>query len=103
MVVKLGEKKKEKEKEKKDNETDELLSMLSVASERPEMRALALYGDVNEEKCVEVVYALLSLDFSTNTTVQMSTEDNTIESFQLISIFQHMVAKQLRCFQSMTP
>ena len=79
MVAKLGEKKKDKEK--KDSETEELLSMLSVAAERPEMRALALYGDVNEEKCVEVVYALLSLDFSTNATVKMNSEDNTIESF----------------------
>ena len=79
MVAKLGDKKKEKEK--KDSETEELLSMLSVAADRPEMRALALYGDVNEEKCVEVVYALLSLDFSTNATVKMNSEDNTIESF----------------------
>ena len=49
--------------------------MFNVADDRPELRALALYGDVNEEKCVEVIYGLLTLDFSGTTFLQ--TADDT--------------------------
>lgn len=75
LLSKLNDK-KEEEEEKKD--TEELMSMLNIAAERPELRALALYGDVNEEKCVEVVYALLTLDFSGNNLQRVSEEEQDL-------------------------
>ncbi len=59
-IRELSEKKKEEESKKE----EEVITMLNMAADQPELRALALYGDVTEEKCVEVVYALLTLDFS---------------------------------------
>ena len=50
------------ESEKKDS-TD-LASMISMAVDRPELRAIAVYGDINEERCAEAVYGLLTLDFA---------------------------------------
>ena len=59
MINLNGEKEENKKKEKED-----IISMISMAADKPEIRALALYGDVTEEKCMEVVYSLLTLDFT---------------------------------------
>jgi len=59
-MKKFGETKSDSEKK----ETTDLASMISMAVDRPEMRAIAIYGDINEERCAEAVYGLLALDFS---------------------------------------
>ena len=48
--------------EKEDKASDEvLLSEITAAFDRPELRVTGIYGDVTEDKCSEVVYGLLAL------------------------------------------
>ena len=54
-----------KEKASDENkEAADLASMITMAVERPEMRTIAVYGDINEERCAEAVYGLLALDLT---------------------------------------
>jgi ATP-dependent Clp protease, protease subunit len=59
------------EEEKED--TNDLASMINMALEKPEMRATAIYGNINEERCAEAIYSMLALDL-TGTYIQ-KTED----------------------------
>mgnify|MGYP003148748978 CR=1 FL=1 len=52
---------------------DDLASMINMAIDKPEIRAIAIYGDINEERCSEVVYGLLALD-ATSTTLMPDEE-----------------------------
>jgi len=61
MMIKLGDKKKE---ENIKEEATDLASMINMALEKPEMRATAIYGDINEERCAEVIYSMLALDLT---------------------------------------
>ena len=51
----------------KDNEKEDasdLATMINMALEKPELRATAIYGDINEERCAEVIYSMLALDLT---------------------------------------
>jgi len=52
------------EKQQEGQENNDLAAMLGMAMDRPEMRAIAIYGDINEERCSEAIYGLLTLDAS---------------------------------------
>ncbi len=73
-MIKLGDKKKE---EDVNEDANDLASMIGMALEKPEMRATAIYGDINEERCAEVIYSMLALDL-TGTYIQ-KTEDGDEE------------------------
>ena len=79
-----------KEEEQKDS-ADDLVSMISMAMEKPEdMRTMAVYGDINEERCMEAVYALLSLDNTAKSLVLADPEDpesDAVEVTEPISFF----------------
>ena len=61
-MKKFSEKVEEKQQEEQEN--NDLAAMLGMAMDRPEMRAIAIYGDINEERCSEAIYGLLTLDAS---------------------------------------
>mgnify|MGYP001208881015 CR=1 FL=1 len=69
-----------KEEKKESKEAEDLASVLSLAMERPEMRTVAVYGDINEERCAEAVYGLLTLDMTSRTliTENKDTEDEKV-------------------------
>jgi ATP-dependent Clp endopeptidase proteolytic subunit ClpP len=71
----------EKNNEKKEpKEPADLASMISMAMDRPEMRTVAVYGDINEERCAEAVYGLLALDMTARSLVaeNQGTEDEKV-------------------------
>ena len=68
---KFGEAKNESEKK----DAADLASMISMAVDRPEMRAIAIYGDINEERCAEAVYSLLALDFDHGSSINSESEE----------------------------
>ena len=77
-----------KEEENKDKDTNDLASMISMAVDRPEMRAIAIYGDINEEKCAEAVYGLLALDFTAKSLAYGGeNQDEQIEVVEPIEFF----------------
>ncbi len=75
---KLSEDKKETKKEKSDEEGDasaDLVSMLNVALDKPEMRVTGIYGDINEERCSEALYGILSLEQTAYSSAKHEEED----------------------------
>jgi len=58
----------DKKSEKKES-PDDIVSMITTAMEKPEMRAVAIYGDINEDRCAEAVYGLITLDMTTKSFV----------------------------------
>ena len=72
-MIKLNESDRDSE-EKKEQSTD-LASMINMAIDKPEIRAIAIYGDINEERCSEVVYGLLALDSTSTSLITSDTED----------------------------
>ncbi len=55
---------KKTEQEQEKESADDLASMINMALEKPEMRATAIYGDINEERCAEAIYSMLALDLT---------------------------------------
>ena len=56
---------KNEEKEGEDSKgtaSSDIVSMLSGALDKPEMRVTGIYGDINEERCSEALYGLLALE-----------------------------------------
>ena len=49
-------------KEEVSEDANELVSKLSVALDKPELRVTGIYGDITEEKCSEAIYGLLALE-----------------------------------------
>ena len=49
------------EKSAEQDPKEEVLSMLDIALDKPELRVTGIYGDITEEKCSEAVYGLLAL------------------------------------------
>lgn len=45
-------------------ESADLAAAIAMAMDRPELRLTGIYGDINEEKCSEAVYGLLTLSNS---------------------------------------
>jgi len=58
---------KKEEKEEKENQQNDLASMIGMAMDSPELRAIAIYGDITEERCAETIYGLLTLDMTSKT------------------------------------
>ena len=73
----------DKEADTKDTNKDDLVSMISMAMEKPEMRVMAIYGDINEERCMEAVYALLTLDDTARSLTLSDVEDPQSEKVEL--------------------
>jgi len=49
-------------KEEVSEDANDLVSKLSVALDKPELRVTGIYGDITEEKCSEAIYGLLALE-----------------------------------------
>ena len=77
-------------KEKAKEESADLASMITMAMERPEMRTVAIYGDINEERCAEAVYGLLALDLTARSVVtenQGTDEEKAVEVVEPIEFY----------------
>ena len=62
FINKKDKKKKEKENKEQESQDDAMLVMLEqLAGEESKTNIIALYGDVTEEKCSELLYGLLVL------------------------------------------
>jgi len=59
--MRLGEKKKEEPSSKNEEDITGFLSDLESQIVRKESRITGMYGDINEERCSEIVYSLLLL------------------------------------------
>ena len=79
----FGEKNEKKEGAKEN--TDTLASMISMAMDRPEMRTVAVYGDITEDRCAEAVYGLLTLDLTSRSFV---TEKQGQEDEQVMEVVE---------------
>jgi ATP-dependent Clp endopeptidase proteolytic subunit ClpP len=64
-------------------DSDDLVTMIGRAMEAPELRAIAIYGDINEERCAEAIYGLLALD-ATSKKFNMSEEEGSEEVKEII-------------------
>ena len=70
---------KEKGDAKKDDSSD-LVSMISMAMDKPELRAVAIYGDINEERASEAIYGMLAMDITSKSlSMQEDPEADPIE------------------------
>jgi ATP-dependent Clp endopeptidase proteolytic subunit ClpP len=64
--------------EKKEN-SDDLAAMINMAMAPPELRAIAIYGDINEERCAEAVYGLITLNATTKSFILKEQEEEKPE------------------------
>jgi len=64
--------------EKKEN-SDDLAAMINMAMAPPELRAIAIYGDINEERCAEAVYGLITLNATTKSFILNEQEEEKPE------------------------
>tara|TARA_B100000287_G_C20633232_1_gene780662 strand:- start:756 stop:1409 length:654 start_codon:yes stop_codon:yes gene_type:complete len=71
--------------------TDEaLLTEITAAFDRPELRVTGIYGDVTEDKCSEVVYGLLALKETGKRYVKENPEDEdseVLEAYEPIDFY----------------
>ena len=65
----------ENQKSKDQKSSEDVISMLNVALEKPELRVTGIYGDITEEKCSEAVYGLLALHQTGKSLVKESPDD----------------------------
>ena len=87
-MIRLTDKKEKAGDENK--EAADLASMITMAVERPEMRTIAVYGDISEERCAEAVYGLLALDLtarSLKANPDEEAEESHIEVVEPIELF----------------
>ena len=59
------EEQKVEEPQKDSQDSTDIISMLSMAAEKSNLRIIGLYGDINEERCAEAIYSLLTLSQET--------------------------------------
>ena len=85
-MIRLNEQ-KSTEEEQPDGQSDDLVSMISMAMDKPEIRAIAIYGDINEERCSEVVYGLLALDASSRTLMAGEEDGDPVEVVDPIDFY----------------
>ena len=72
-------------REEANERSDDLVAMIGKAMEAPELRAIAIYGDINEDRCAEAIYGLLALD-STSKKFDISPDDSAAE--ELIEVVE---------------
>jgi len=53
-----------KEVQEKEQDQGDIVSMLSMAMDKPELRVTGIYGDINEERCSEAVFGLLAYNLT---------------------------------------
>jgi ATP-dependent Clp protease protease subunit len=85
-MIRLNEQNKV-ENEQVEGQSDELVSMINMAMDRQEIRAIAIYGDINEERCSEVVYGLLALDASSRTLMASAEDEEPVEVVDPIDFY----------------
>ena len=85
-MIRLNEE-KTKSNDDSQEQTDDLVSMINMAMDKPEIRAIAIYGDINEDRCSEVVYGLLALDASSRTYMSTEEEDEPVEVVEPIDFY----------------
>ena len=76
-----------KDGKQKEEQSDDLVSMINMAMDKPEIRAIAIYGDINEERCSEVVYGLLALDASSVSLIGAENEEASVEVVEPIDFY----------------
>ena len=85
-MIKLNKNDDNKNEENKE-QPDDLASMINMAMEKPEIRAIAIYGDINEERCSEVVYGLLALDATSRSLTATASEQDLAEIIEPIDFY----------------
>lgn len=60
----FSDEKKTEDAGESEEESSDLAAAIAMAMDRPEIRLTGIYGDINEEKCSEAVYGLISLNSS---------------------------------------
>jgi len=40
----------------------DIISMLGISDDKPDLRIIGIYGDINEERCAEAIFGLLTLN-----------------------------------------
>ena len=81
--MKFADKKKKKEEEGNEEDSS-LITFINSALDKPQMRAIGIYGDINEEKCSETIYNLLALHESGREIVRVDPDD---EESQLVEAY----------------
>ena len=61
--------------EGEESESPDIMSMLNVALDKPELRVTGIYGDINEERCSEALYGLLALEQTAYSSVKQDEEE----------------------------
>ena len=70
--------------EEKEQDQSDIVSMLSMAMDKPELRVTGIYGDINEERCSEAVFGLLSYNLSALTVTYKDPEDPESEAIEKV-------------------
>jgi len=84
-MIKLNE--NDKDSEEKKEQSADLASMINMAIDKPEIRAIAIYGDINEERCSEVVYGLLALDSTSTSLITSGEDEDPVEIVEPIDFY----------------
>ncbi len=92
---------KEKAEDSEKDETSDLASMINMALEKPELRATAIYGDINEERCAEAIYTMLALDL-TGVHLEASEEGEKLVATPMEFYISSYGGKPQKCLQYMT-
>ena len=93
----LGNKKEKTDKKESKETAPEDLSFLlnldnSANESRPELRVTGLYGDINEERCSEILYSMLLLEKSGQQLVLSDVEDPESELIEAYEPFDFFVS-----------
>jgi len=83
---------KKKEEAKEEEDSVDILSVLNMASAKPELRLTGIYGDVNEEKCSETIYGLHALYLTGQKTMLADPEDENSDEITIYEPIEFVVS-----------
>tara|TARA_Y100001973_G_C5159122_1_gene312515 strand:- start:61 stop:714 length:654 start_codon:yes stop_codon:yes gene_type:complete len=83
---------KKKEEAKEEEDSVDILSVLNMASTKPELRLTGIYGDVNEEKCSETIYGLHALYLTGQKTMLADPEDENSDEITIYEPIEFVVS-----------
>ncbi len=73
------------DKKEADDHSDDVASVINMAlNTQPELRAVAIYGDINEERCAETVYGLLTLEMSAKSLMLEDEDGDPKEAVEIV-------------------
>ena len=83
---------KKKEEAREEEDSVDILSVLNMASAKPELRLTGIYGDVNEEKCSETIYGLHALYLTGQKTMLADPEDENSDEITIYEPIEFVVS-----------